>query len=419
MILLNFILNTSLEIAKPSYAYNLKINRLHKLLLLVFTKANYYFNKLQFYTINGIKIIKWHMVDELVNKVLAIYLQLKCKNLFNAVCVSHKGHGGIRACAFKVGNTASKSKFVYKTDIRSYYSSINHEILLNNINCYYPLNKNINELLKKHLQNVAKYTTGITRGSALSFVFAGIYLHKLDEYFSDLKQLGYDIEYIRYVDDIIIFSSDLNILEQAKKELLNIITSLDLTIRPEKTYFGLIKNGFDFVGFKYNQHGMIGLADKTKNKFENNFKNHAMFNEQGIYHNHFNTWVKGATANKKHTENIKAQTRVIAKNIEHKTFAKYKTCKHKIKVFNFLMWLNHKKNNLAASLAKKLFNKYITSSHSLAKYNKLIKFRAYKKSYNQRKRQKYLDLIMNYEMYLSGYLPLLQSGKCLESYKET
>jgi len=305
-----------------------KLNELHNLdsdkfsqlcekLSIYVTTKNHRFSPVTVFKKENMHLTSWCDGDRLINKILSIYLAAKCKNNLSSNCMHIKGNGSLPKVAKKVSMYNKEFKYVYKTDIYSYYNSINHRVLL----CYFIKNFGHNHFVTKlvwkhlrHQQNlngtISQNKQGLVRGSSLSPILSAIYLDPLDKLLDKRK----DIKFIRYVDDIIVFSNNLNSLTALKDEIDIKLKKLKLKIRPEKSYLGKVSDGFDFCGFGYNKNGLIDLAAKTKNKFVNKVitksSKHpnryldntektvaeSLFGDAFIYFKHFNAWAKGVAA---------------------------------------------------------------------------------------------------------------------------
>jgi len=100
------------------------------------------------------------------------------------------------------GNT-----FVFRTDVKSYYESINHEILLAKLSVYikYKMVMNLlSQYLKRSIESGGLFKDirqGISSGCPLSPLIWSFYLYELDEEIE-----GKPVFYRRYMDDIIVLS---------------------------------------------------------------------------------------------------------------------------------------------------------------------------------------------------------------------
>lgn len=100
---------------------------------------------------------------------------------------------------------------------------------------------------------------GIALGCPLSPLFGAWFLREMDIALSGLK----NVYYVRYMDDWLVLAKTRNHLRKAIKITEKILSRLQLTKHPDKTFIGWIKTGFDFLGYHITLAG-IGLSVKTK-----------------------------------------------------------------------------------------------------------------------------------------------------------
>ncbi len=143
----------------------------------------------------------------------------------------------------------------FKTDIKSFYDDIDHEILLSFLGEKIK-SKRIVALIRRAIKTptvpinyrrneIKKYkrSTGVPQGLAISNILANIYLKKLD-----IKLENCGKKYIRYVDDILIFleKKDTTDIEKTVKTVLN---DYELSINISKTECQISNIGFDYLGY--------------------------------------------------------------------------------------------------------------------------------------------------------------------------
>ena len=142
----------------------------------------------------------------------------------------------------------------YKLDIKNYFNSVNTDILLNNLkkdiidkdlyNLLYSLLNNKKVIFNNKEINEDK---GVIAGSPISSFLANYYLKEIDEYFWNEK-----VFYIRYADDIIMFTNNKEDLFKYKDILNNYLTKYKLSINSDKEYFYNPGDSFEFLGFSFN-----------------------------------------------------------------------------------------------------------------------------------------------------------------------
>lgn len=143
----------------------------------------------------------------------------------------------------------SKKIYAIKADIHHYFQSIDHEILKQEIRRYIgdkPLLKILDHIIEHN--GVYKDGVGIPVGNLTSQLFANVYLNILDHYIKHELKARY---YIRYMDDFIILSDDLEELQEMLLKIEEFVkTRLHLELNP-KTGIIAAKNGVDFVGYRH------------------------------------------------------------------------------------------------------------------------------------------------------------------------
>lgn len=91
---------------------------------------SYHLSPLCRYSIEDQFLDCWDARDAVVLKAIAIVLT-KILVVEIPLCCTHvKGHGGSKKTVVEVQDKLKDYKFVYKSDVQSYYKSIDHQILL-------------------------------------------------------------------------------------------------------------------------------------------------------------------------------------------------------------------------------------------------------------------------------------------------
>ena len=159
----------------------------------------------------------------------------------------------------KVKKELYKNWYVVDADIQGYFDNINHEILLGLLSRRIS-DRRVIKLCRQWLQagvieNGKYYPTekGSPQGGVISPLLANIYLHVLDSYWENHKELGV---IVRYADDAVIMCRKRTDAELAFEHLKRIMTKLKLTLNPQKTKIvDMNKESFDFLGFCYQKFG--------------------------------------------------------------------------------------------------------------------------------------------------------------------
>ncbi len=155
--------------------------------------------------------------------------------------------------------------YFLKCDIRKYFQSINHEILLDLLK---KLDFSSDEMwmiekLVKGQPN--KANVGLPLGNQSSQWFALLYLNVIDRYIKEeLRIKGY----VRYMDDMILVHRDKSYLQYSLSKIeQKCKNDLKLSLN-QKTQIGIVKNGIDFLGYRHilNENGSITRKLRASSK---------------------------------------------------------------------------------------------------------------------------------------------------------
>jgi len=158
----------------------------------------------------------------------------------------------------------SKGSFL-KMDVRKYFDSIDHETLKNllakiitesaAIDLLFTIIDSAGALLESH--------KGIPIGNLTSQYFANYYLSAFDHHFKEQFHLK---RYVRYMDDILIFSGNKSYLNEIYENAAAYAgEKLKLDLKPPVS--GPAKDGAPFLGFLIKPSGIF-LQQKTKKRYK-------------------------------------------------------------------------------------------------------------------------------------------------------
>jgi len=137
--------------------------------------------------------------------------------------------------------------YVLKCDVRQFFASIDHEILMKQIESKVDDEQTLQLLRTILLSHNAETGKGIPLGNVTSQLFANIYLHELDWFMK--QNLGIK-HYLRYCDDFVVVSTDKaylqSLIEPIRKFLMN---KLKLELHPTKVSIHSWNQGVDFLGY--------------------------------------------------------------------------------------------------------------------------------------------------------------------------
>jgi len=211
----------------------------------------------------------WSSRDAMVLKCLT----LVCQNILpcHRLCTHIAGHGGHKYTVQKTHDYLKGGHYPYvcKTDIKGYYANIDKQRLLDALAKYITCPTTLNllsQFIHYSVEKGGNFHTplrGIPRSSSLSPLLAGFYLYEVDQHFA--QQQG--IRYLRFMDDIIILCKTRWQLRRQVVKLNDYFAQYKLKQHPDKTFIGKAEKGFDWLGYAYNEKGLVRISDKTVQKF--------------------------------------------------------------------------------------------------------------------------------------------------------
>jgi hypothetical protein len=125
--------------------------------------------------------------------------------------------------------------------------------------------------LNKSVENgvVISESRGAMAGTPISAFLANVYLMELDKHFESLGAV-----YVRYSDDIIVFSKTKTELLEHKQYILNFLTNVDLVVNESKVELTEPNQQWTFLGFSY-FNGKIDLSNVTLKKIKDKIRRKA------------------------------------------------------------------------------------------------------------------------------------------------
>lgn len=158
-------------------------------------------------------------------------------------------------------------KWFLKMDIRKYFDSIHHSTLIKLLERRFKDKK----VLSIFEQIIASYTTspniGLPIGNLTSQYFANYYLAYADRF---IKQTLLLPAYVRYMDDMVVWSNDKSELLEARKRIKAFLEQeLHLTLKI--AYLNRTTHGLDFVGYRL-FHSTTTLSKRSQKRFKQKYQ---------------------------------------------------------------------------------------------------------------------------------------------------
>lgn len=210
----------------------------------------------------------WPALDALVLKAVAIVLSRRLDPAISRTCYHSAGHGGAKTAVRDVAEHLWENTFVFRSDVKSYYASINHEILFAQLREHID-DPRLLDLLWQYMRRTIydgghyeDVTVGIPLGCPLSPLMGALYLKPIDD---AMAETG--LFYARFMDDWIVLAPTRWKLRSAIRSVNEQLAALKVEQHPDKTFIGRIERGFDFLGYRFRSVGLTGVAQQTVERF--------------------------------------------------------------------------------------------------------------------------------------------------------
>lgn len=183
---------------------------------------------------------------------------------------THKATKRFRGFAFQVSRNNTRTCFVLKCDIRKFFATIDHVILLRILRRWIA-DERINGLLENIITSFhVESEKGLPLGNLTSQLLVNVYMNEFDQF---VKHTLHVRHYIRYADDFVLLSCDRAYLENLLPVIRKFLEErLRLTLHPYKVGMRTFQSGVDFLGWiHFPTHRVLRAA--TKRRMESKLKN--------------------------------------------------------------------------------------------------------------------------------------------------
>jgi RNA-directed DNA polymerase len=198
---------------------------------------------------------------------------------------THKAIVRFNQFFLKVSKNNTNTCWVLKGDVRKFFASIDHSILMDILKEYIPDEK-IVWLLQEVIGSfkIGTENKGLPLGNLTSQLFANVYLNKFDQFIKHKIKARY---YIRYADDFAIFSEDRAWLKEQIRPIQDFLSSnLKLELHPDKLFLKTVSSGVDFLGWVHFPDHMVLRSATKKRMFRklkiNNYKKQSLNSYLGM-----------------------------------------------------------------------------------------------------------------------------------------
>ena len=159
------------------------------------------------------------------------------------------GKGSHRALR-RAKELAGRHGWFLKTDIRRYYDSVDHAVLLGKLEALFreaPLRRLLRVIVEHPVPGQAP-GKGLPIGNLTSQWFANFYLDELDHWVKESKRIP---GYVRYMDDLACWADDKATLFALADDLRAFLAErLRLELKEERTRIAPVSEGMSFLGWR-------------------------------------------------------------------------------------------------------------------------------------------------------------------------
>lgn len=179
---------------------------------------------------------------------------------------AHKAMNRFRDFAHEVSKNDTRTCWVLKCDIRKFFASIDHPVLMKIIQKYIP-DERVRALVANIVASFCS-TSGIAQiglplGNLTSQLLVNIYMNEFDQFVKHRLKARY---YIRYADDFVILSHDRNHLFKTLSYMkVFLYDKLKLEMHPDKVSLATLVSGIDFLGWvHFPDHRVLRTTTKKR-----------------------------------------------------------------------------------------------------------------------------------------------------------
>ncbi len=177
---------------------------------------------------------------------------------------THKAINKLRYFGRKESKNHTKTIWVLKCDVKKFFASIDHriliEILKENIE-----DKDVVLLLSEIIQsfNSGKTNKGLPLGNLTSQLLVNIYMNRFDQFVKHKLKVKY---YIRYADDFVILSQNKEYLKKILPKMKEFLQNkLKLELHPRKVSIQTFSSGVDYLGWvHFSTHRVLRTVTKKR-----------------------------------------------------------------------------------------------------------------------------------------------------------
>lgn len=178
---------------------------------------------------------------------------------------THRAVKALRRMTRKVNSNHTTVCWSLKCDVRKFYDSVDHEILLAIISRTVrdPNALWLIDTIIKSYHFEGTPGKGMPIGNLTSQIFTNVYLNELDQHIKHKLRVKY---YLRYADDLLLLSNNKVWLESLVAEISAFLKDrLELELHPKKVILRPLHQGIDFLGYiTFPYHRLLRTRTKRR-----------------------------------------------------------------------------------------------------------------------------------------------------------
>ncbi|MBI2279001.1 MAG: group II intron reverse transcriptase domain-containing protein [Candidatus Brennerbacteria bacterium] len=177
---------------------------------------------------------------------------------------THRAINRFRSFAYKVSSNNTRTCWVLKCDVRKFFASINHTILIEILERGIK-DENVMWFLKRIIESFSSGAEGkgLPLGNLTSQLLVNVYMNEFDQFVKHKLKVKH---YLRYADDFTVLSQGRARLAHILPELTTFLKErLKLDLHPDKVSICTLASGVDFLGWvHFPDHRVLRTATKRR-----------------------------------------------------------------------------------------------------------------------------------------------------------
>ncbi|MEK7587234.1 MAG: reverse transcriptase/maturase family protein [Patescibacteria group bacterium] len=188
---------------------------------------------------------------------------------------THRAINRFRAFGRKVSRNNARTAWMLKGDIRQFFASIDHTLLLHILERHIDDAETVGLLHNVIDSFYARENSrvGLPLGNLTSQLLINIYMNEFDQFLKRTLKVHY---YIRYADDFVILHESKQCLTSLLPKISEFLeTTLNLSLHPDKVFIKTLASGVDFLGWVHFPHHRVLRTTTKRRMFHKLRQNHS------------------------------------------------------------------------------------------------------------------------------------------------